>query len=118
MALHLELGRKGEAVARSYLQEQAYELLHVNWKSGRWEVDIVAARDGLIIFVEVKTLMGDQGGWPEQAVTSRKEERLRKVAATYLEVTGRRPVDIRFDIIAITYYDKERYELLHLEDAF
>ncbi|ASZ12912.1 YraN family protein [Chitinophaga pendula] len=118
MALHLELGRKGEAVARSYLEEQAYALLHVNWKSGRWEVDIVAAKDGLIIFVEVKTLMGEQGGWPEQAVTSQKEERLRKVAAAYLEVTGIRPLDIRFDIIAITYYDAGHYALLHMEDAF
>ena len=56
MALHNDLGHKGEDMAAKYLQEQGYFILERNWMNkGRKELDIIATKDDVIVFVEVKT---------------------------------------------------------------
>ena len=51
-----EIGRAGEAVARKYLEEQrGYRVLHINWRYGHYELDMVARRPELLVVVEVKS---------------------------------------------------------------
>ncbi|NLR58063.1 YraN family protein [Chitinophaga polysaccharea] len=113
---HLSLGQQGEAIAQAYVRRHC-SVLHVNWKSGRREIDIIAGKDNNIYFIEVKTRCSDRYGWPEEAVNYKKEEHIRSVASDYLLQYGLHPVSIRFDIIAITFYG-DTYDLMHLRDVF
>lgn len=116
MTNHLSLGQRGELIAQAYVRLYC-AILHVNWKSGRKEIDIIAQKEKQIYFIEVKTRSTDRFGWPEQAVNARKEEHIRSVATDYLLCYHLTPVAIRFDIIAITFRG-DTWELEHLKDVF
>ena len=55
MAAHNELGRWGEEQAAEYLQEQGYEIIERDWKSGHHDLDIIARDGQALVIVEVKT---------------------------------------------------------------
>ncbi|PSL43437.1 putative endonuclease [Chitinophaga niastensis] len=116
MLNHLSLGRRGEIIAQDYVSKHC-TLLHINWKSGRKEIDIIAEKKGTLYFIEVKTRSNNRYGWPEEAVNYKKQEHIQEVATDYLEHYNLHPIAIRFDIIAITFMG-EKYELMHLRDVF
>ncbi|MEG1999332.1 MAG: YraN family protein, partial [Bacteroidales bacterium] len=65
MAHHNNLGKSGEYIAKEYLASKGYAIRDVNWRSGKYELDIVAM-DGLqLVVVEVKTRSTDEYGYPE-----------------------------------------------------
>ncbi len=55
MALHLELGERGEEATATYLATQGFEVAGRRVRIGRTDIDIVALRDGVLHFVEVKS---------------------------------------------------------------
>ncbi|MHC2990639.1 endonuclease [Pontibacter sp. HJ8] len=114
-ANHLSTGSDGEDRAAAYLQQQGYGILLRNYKAGRGEVDIIAEKEGILVFVEVKTRANDLFGYPEEAVNNRKQQMLLNAAEAYIFKTGWQH-DIRFDIVAITMSDPP--EVFHIEDAF
>lgn len=116
MENHLTLGRQGENIAQAYVQQHC-TLLHVNWKSGRREIDIIATKNNIIYFIEVKTRRSARFGWPETAVNFRKQAHIQDAASDYLCQFHLHPAAIRFDIIAITF-SGETYELMHFRDVF
>ncbi len=71
MALHNEFGKWGEEVAAGYLQQQGYELLARNWRHEHKEIDIIATKDGVLYFIEVKTRHGVKWN-AEDAITPKK----------------------------------------------
>ena len=72
MAEHNDLGKEGEDEAVRYLTEKGYCILHRNWRRGRNELDIIATKDGQLVFVEVKTRRNETYGHAEDAVNDRK----------------------------------------------
>ncbi len=115
MSEHLKLGSQGEDWACEYLRGQGYEIARRNYRYGRAEIDIVARKEKLLVFVEVKTRTNLSHGEPEAAVTGSKVGRLRKAAEHYIYATDW-VHDVRFDVIAISL-DGERH-LEHFQDAF
>ncbi len=118
MASHQVLGKKGEQLAADFLRERQYGILHMNWRYGRKEIDIVARQDNTLVFVEVKTRSGQAFGMPEEAVHSHKQQLLLQAADRYMEQYHLYPDHIRFDIISIILAPESAPEVLHLEDAF
>lgn len=117
MATHNDLGHKGEDMAAEYLQAQGYCILDRNWANkGRKELDIIATKDDMIIFVEVKTRRLGSVSTPVSAVDGRKQHRICLAADSYLK-TFRIDLRCRFDIICIIYNDKAS-RIEHIEDAF
>lgn len=116
MADHINIGQRGEVLAAEYLQEKAYDIIATNWRSSRWEVDIIARQNDTFIFVEVKTRKSLAYGFPEEAVSAAKQAYLQEAAKAYL---GQWPHegDLRFDVIAILI-NKKKTEIEHIEDAF
>lgn len=108
-------GDWGEAVARNLLVGKGYALIDTNWRSGRYEIDIVASKDGFIVFVEVKTRT-DGYEDPAEAVNAKKMRNLVYAADTYLRI---KEIDFpyRFDIITVTGVPGH-YTTEHIEDAF
>jgi len=117
MAQHLELGRKGEALAKAYLEQQGFEILDENWTHGKCEVDLIVYKDRRIVFVEVKTRSSNTFGEPEDFVDARKQKLLVEAADEYIYLMDHQG-EVRFDIISILYDRNAAYKLKHIEDAF
>ena len=110
--LNKKTGRKGEKQACAYLKKQGYKILERGFKTPFGEVDIVAKREDVIVFTEVKTRLSDTFGAPCEAVDERKNFRYRQSAKYYF--AGRQiDVTVRFDVIEIY-----RGEINHIENAF
>jgi putative endonuclease len=117
MAIHNDLGRKGEAIAKTHLETEGYEILDENWTFGKAEVDLIAYKNQTIIFTEVKTRTGNGFGQPEDFVDNRKQKLLADAADEYIYLMNHQG-EVRFDIIAILFTSQNTYTLKHIEDAF
>lgn len=113
-----ELGRRGEDAACRHLEDSGYTIVERNWRSRTGELDIIAAKGGTTVFVEVKSRSVTSFGEPEEAVTPVKVRRIRALTAEYL-AAGERHGDVRFDVISVVFdAGGGPAELRHLEDAF
>jgi putative endonuclease len=118
-----EVGAAGEdAVARWY-GEAGYSVLSRNWRVREGEIDLVARRDRTIVFCEVKTRRGDAFGTPAEAVTPRKQARLRKLAVRWLgenpnEAGSARADVLRFDVASVKPNGRGGWIVDVLEAAF
>lgn len=93
------LGAEGEARAARYLARRGYRIVERNVRVGGVEVDIIAARCGLVAFVEVKTRSTTRFGPPEAAVDEAKQARLVHAAAAWLHENPGAARRVRFDVI-------------------
>ncbi|MBS7566105.1 YraN family protein [Mucilaginibacter sp. Bleaf8] len=117
MAQHLDLGRHGEALAKAHLEAAGYGIMDENWTHGKAEVDLIAYKDRMIIFTEVKTRTGNGFGEPEDFVDNRKQKLLADAADEYIYLMNHQG-EVRFDIIAILFNKQGTFTLKHIEDAF
>ncbi len=113
-----ELGIIGEDIACHYLIKKGYHILQRNMKNRIGEIDVVAQKDDLIIFVEVKTRQSLDYGLPLEAINAKKQHKIRNTAISYLKYKGLLDkVNVRFDCISIiSQYDS--YKIDHLENIF
>ncbi len=117
MAGHNNLGRKGEELAKQYLENAGYEILDENWRFQKAEVDLIAYHNKTIIFVEVKTRTGNAFGEPEDFVDVAKQKLLISAADEFIELMDFKG-EARFDIIAILFNKLGNHRLNHIQDAF
>jgi putative endonuclease len=111
------LGREGEARAAALLTGAGYAILARNVRAGGVELDLVAARGALAVFVEVKTRRARSCGTPAEAVDARKRARLVRGAAAWLAAQPRRYARVRFDLVTCEL-DGDRWRLEHWPAAF
>ncbi len=113
-----ELGEEGEKLACRFLRKKGYRIRERNYRSPLGEIDIVARDKGTLVFVEVKTRRTNEYGCPQESVTKDKQERMRKIALTYLK-KSRWEGDCRFDIISILMdFEGKVVNIEIIEDAF
>jgi putative endonuclease len=110
------LGYKGEDIAADHLIKSGYKILIRNWKWGKHEIDIIAEKDDLVVFVEVKTRTGDFLGGLPSAISTDKQKSIIYAADGYLQKFN---VDkeSRFDVITITGSGDSK-KIDHIENAF
>jgi putative endonuclease len=112
------LARRGEDLACELLVGLGLTVVARNWRSRDGEIDVVAIGGGLLVVCEVKTRRGDLFGSPAAAVTWAKQRRLRRLAAAYLAEAGLPPVQVRFDVVAVTWPRGRAPSVEHLPGAF
>ena len=115
------IGRRGEDAALDRYLGSGYRLVARNWRCRLGEIDLVLARGSVIVICEVKTRRGSSLGGPFEAVTSRKQEKLRRLAHAFLLSESRGSADfahdIRFDVASVTVLRDDA--VVHVfEDAF
>ncbi len=111
------LGLTGEQIALEKQKKKGYTLVFQNFRCRIGEIDLVMLLDTTLVFVEVKTRSSDFFGYPEEAVSKQKQEKLRKSAEYFLEETSILYKEVRFDIISIIQNHKVQ-QIQHFEDAF
>lgn len=109
-------GREGERAAVEYLRGRGYAILATNWRSGRHELDIVAAGGGCIRFVEVKTRDAEGLTAPEEAMTAAKCACLVSAAAHYLALHDCRE-EPHLDLAAVDVMPDGEYRVRYIADA-
>ena len=112
------LGIAGEAAACAHLERQGYRILARNARADRVELDIVAERGGVLVFVEVKTRHTANSGGAAEAVDARKQARIARGAAAWLRASGRRARRVRFDVVACEPAPRGEFRVTHGEAAF
>ncbi|MFM7646264.1 MAG: YraN family protein [Sphingomonadales bacterium] len=114
MKPHLALGLAGEQLAASWLQQKGYSIIERNFRWGKTEIDIVATKGDYLHLIEVKTRSSDRWGMPEQQVSVKKINVMRRVASLLLERSQRKW--IQYDAVAITWKKGEPPLLELIED--
>lgn len=109
-----EKGKQGEALAAAYLEKKKCRILARNYRCRMGEIDLIAQKDGMILFVEVKLRKNDAFSSACEAVDLAKQNRLRITAARWL-AEQKCQLPARFDVIEI-YTDDRRIH--HIPDAF
>ena len=96
-----ETGALGENIAADYLSKRGYTIRERNFRIREGEIDIIAEKDGTLVFVEVRSKTSRQFGTAEESITERKKKRLIALTEAYLSDCAEQPASCRIDIIAI-----------------
>ena len=105
-------------MAHRYLRKLGYTIVARNYAlaSGEAEADLIAWHNDNLIFVEVKSRTTDEFGPPDRAVSSEKQNHLRRVAREYIRKADIAPELVRFDVVSIVFGKPTDIQLL--PDAF
>lgn len=104
-----KLGFLGEEVASNYLLKQGYKIILRNFHKRYEEIDIIAKKSDSLIFVEVKTRIGDKFGPIEESISSYKIYNLKKSINYYLHLHPTDIKKIQLDFIGIELF--ENYQI-------
>ena len=105
-------------MAVEHLVESGYTILETNYITRFAEIDIIAAIDDCLVFVEVKTRTSLKKGLPREAVTAAKQQKIILAAQQYMKtraLAGQKR--IRFDVMEI-FYEKDTCSINHIPHAF
>jgi len=112
-----DTGKKGEQIAAEYLKKNGYKIKELNFRCPLGELDIVANEKKVVVFVEVKTRYSHELGYPEEAVSLRKQKKLSHLALWYMQNKKITDASARFDVVAVTLYPN-RKEIKLIKNAF
>ena len=117
MAFHNQTGELGEQLANQFLITKGFNIVCCNWRYKHWEVDIIATKNKVLHFIEVKTRRSEKYGNPEDGVSKSKLKNLIDAAEEY---TIQHPEWkwICFDILAITLNTGCPPEYYLIEDVY
>lgn len=108
------IGSQYEKVAGAYLEKKGYRILAYNFYCRDGEIDLIAEKDGVIVFCEVKYRSRGRAGHPLETVTKAKRRKICRCALYYLMHYGYDTGQAcRFDVIGIL-----GEKIVHLENAF
>ncbi|WP_038041149.1 YraN family protein [Thermodesulfobacterium hveragerdense] len=111
-----EKGNLAESLAEKYLKSKGFKIIGKNFRTKQGEIDLIAVKKDLLVFVEVKTDFQDLGLIAEDKVDLRKRKKILAVAEEFWVKNSQslsKIKNIRFDVLVI-----KGSEVLHYEDAF
>ena len=111
------IGNEGEKRAASYLESKEFSIIERNWRTNRGEIDIIAYKNDVLVFVEVKTLPNGTLDMIQRELNSQKRQRIIKTSKRFL--LKHREYNnsyVRFDVIVIDMPGLD--PVYHIENAF
>lgn len=117
--MKIKLGLIGEQLAVNYIRDNGYSIMDRNYRTRLGELDIIAKKDNIIVFIEVKTRTSNTYGMPSEAVTYRKQKTIQRLSQQYIlhRKLNDTCLNYRFDVIEVKVIDK-KYKIDHIENAF
>ena len=116
MGNNISKGLIGEEQAAKYLIAKGYEILDRNYRTKISEIDIIAIKSEILVFVEVKTRTNINYGYPYEAVNLKKQDKIIKSSLIFIKQNKLINYQIRYDIIEVFLGVKPRIN--HIENAF
>lgn len=115
MSITGDIGRLGENAAMDYLVKEGFSVEALNWRMGHYELDIVARKDDVIHFVEVKCRKAGGLTTGEDAITKAKFDALIKAVKSYMsyyKVIN----EVQVDVIAVDHFNGNVVDLRYIPD--
>ena len=110
-----KIGDFGEDLAVSYMTDKGYEIISRNYLKPYGEIDIIAIKDDIICFVEVKTRKSSNFAYPREAVNYHKQQRIIKASQMYMMENNINNYLMRFDVVEVF---TESRKINYIENAF
>ena len=111
-------GQLGEKLAQDFLKGRGYQIVETNYRSPDGEIDIIASKDDVLIFVEVRAKSSRMFGTPEESVNRRKKQKLIAVSQHYLQTHEPQPPSWRIDFVAVELDNRGKLNRIeHFKDA-
>ena len=110
-------GNLGENAACKHLKKNGYKILERNYRKRYGEIDIIAQKDDVYIFVEVKTRAETDYGMASEAVTKSKQQKLVRTAQFYI-MEHKLDAAFSFDVIEVYHKGRKVLNVNHIENAF
>src|SRR3990167_5252247 len=107
------IGRSAEDAAAGFLHQKGFEILSQNWRTRWCEIDIVAQKDNVIHFVEVKFRSSPTAGSGLDYITPSKIKQLKRAALFWTNENNWED-DYQIDVIAV---DGPSCRITYLENA-
>jgi putative endonuclease len=82
----IALGAQGEQLAADFLESSGYQIIDRNKQIGHSDIDIVTKKDGVLVFVEVRTKSNNDHGMPEETLNTHKLRQMKQTAQRYLGI--------------------------------
>ena len=111
------IGNEGENRAAAFLETKGFSIIERNWRTNRGEIDIIAVKNDILVFVEVKTLPNGTLDMIQRELNNQKRQRIIKTSKRFL--LKHREYNnsyVRFDVIVIDMPGLEA--VYHIENAF
>lgn len=106
-----------EVIAIKYLQKNLYTILDSNFKFWRfWEIDLIAKKDWIVVFIEVKYRNNTNFWIPEESIIQNKLRKCKKTIEYYVVKNKLDYEKIRFDVITILKWEKS-YKVKHYRNV-
>ncbi len=116
MSYQKKIGDLGEKLAKKFLIGKGYKIIQENFKVRKGEIDIIGRQGKKLVFIEVKTRTNSAFGYPEEALTYTKKQRIRRAALRYLLKTGYND-PWQVELVAIELNQRlNRAEIRHYQD--
>ncbi len=112
------LGERGEMVACQYLAEHGFRILEKNYRCKIGEIDVVAVKNGRLVFVEIKTRSQEVFGRPEESVGWAKQRKMTRLAEWYLKDKKKTDASVSFAVLAVHWKGTQDPEIRLIENAF
>ncbi|MGL4991115.1 MAG: YraN family protein [Sarcina sp.] len=114
-----DIGSYGENLSLKYLQDKNYTIFDKNFRNRSGELDIIAIKDDILIFIEVKTRTSNLYGFPSESVSYKKIKTIINLSKYYIHIKNLTSYFVRYDVIEIILnIEKSSYNINHITDAF
>jgi putative endonuclease len=117
MARHNDTGKTGESLAIIWFEEKGYSIMHKNWRHKNLEVDIIASKNNMLHFIEVKATTTLLYGHPEDKISEKKIKNLINASEEFL-FQNPQWQRIQFDVLSITMLKDKPVEYFLIEDVY
>lgn len=100
-----KFGKLAEDYATSFLSQKGYKIINRNFRSRFGEIDIIALKDGYLVFIEVKARRSLLFGAPEESVGWSKIYKIRKTADYFSMLHPNLPKLTKIEILSMIVSD-------------
>jgi len=114
----IKAGKRGESLAVSYLKRQGYKIIEKNYRIKAGEIDIIGKDKDGISFIEVRSGNTERFGLLEETINTHKQNRLTKIALSYIKRYGLEDKSCRFDVVCIKDVGSEFPKIRLVKNAF
>lgn len=97
------LGARAEQLVADHYTAAGYTIESRNFRCPAGEIDLIAARGELLVFIEVRSTTTDYLDSPTRTVAPAKQRRIALTADRYLAARAHAPRDIRFDVVGVRF---------------
>ena len=116
-----ELGKWGERVAIKYIEKIGLTVVDTNYRTRLGEIDIIAKKDLIYHFIEIKARRGVTHGLPREAVSKRKQKHIKQAAMYFirdLRAQNRKWKELSFDVVEVYVHEALKATVHYMPQCF